>query len=158
MSRRPPERLTDRGMTPGKVIAVCVSASKGTVKEDVGSGRLIEEYGIEGDAHGGFAHRQVSLIASEDIETMRPRLPGLGPGSFAENITTEGFDLSALELGDRISVGECLLEVSQIGKECHTKCQVFHKTGDCIMPKKGIFCRVIGGGTVQTGDAISVSG
>ncbi|MDR1515211.1 MAG: MOSC domain-containing protein [Synergistaceae bacterium] len=141
---------------PGKVIAVCTSPSKGTIKHDVGSGRLIEEYGIEGDAHGGFAHRQVSLIASEDIETMRARLPELVPGSFAENITTEGFDLSALALGDRISVGDCLLEVSQIGKECHTKCEVFHKTGDCIMPQKGIFCRVINGGTVRTGDVVSV--
>jgi MOSC domain-containing protein YiiM len=143
-------------MTPGRVIAVCVSPTKGTVKDDVGIGKLIEEYGIEGDAHGGFAHRQVSLIASEDIETMKDRLPDLGPGSFAENITTEGFDLSALVIGDRVSVGGCLLEVSQIGKECHTKCEVFHKTGDCIMPQKGIFCRVIKGGTVRSGDAISL--
>jgi MOSC domain-containing protein YiiM len=148
---------TDKDIAPGRVIAVCVSASKGTVKQNVGSGRLIEEYGIEGDAHGGFAHRQVSLIASEDIETMRAKLPDLEPGSFAENITTEGFDLSALALGDRISVGDCLLEVSQIGKECHTKCQVFYKTGECIMPQKGIFCRVIKGGAVQSGDTIAIS-
>jgi MOSC domain-containing protein YiiM len=148
---------TDKKIAAGRVIAVCVSASKGTVKQNVGSGTLIEEYGIEGDAHGGFAHRQVSLIASEDIEMMRAKLPGLEPGSFAENITTEGFDLSALALGDRILVGRCLLEVSQIGKECHTKCQVFHKTGDCIMPQKGIFCRVIKGGAVRTGDAIAIS-
>ncbi|MDR0649677.1 MAG: MOSC domain-containing protein [Synergistaceae bacterium] len=156
MSPRPPGPRTDSGMTPGRVIAVCVSPTKGTVKDDVGIGKLIEEYGIEGDAHGGFAHRQVSLIASEDIETMKDRLPDLGPGSFAENITTEGFDLSALVIGDRVSVGGCLLEVSQIGKECHTKCEVFHKTGDCIMPQKGIFCRVIKGGTVRSGDAISL--
>ncbi|MDR0615586.1 MAG: MOSC domain-containing protein [Synergistaceae bacterium] len=147
----------DGNIPPGRVIAVCVSSSKGTVKQNVGSGKLIEEYGIEGDAHGGFAHRQVSLIASEDIETMRAKLPDLEPGSFAENITTEGFDLSALALGNRISVGDCLLEVSQIGKECHTKCQVFQKTGDCIMPKKGIFCRVIKGGAVRTGDVIAFS-
>lgn len=146
---------TDKNIASGRIIAVCTSPSKGTVKSDVGSGKLIEEYGIEGDAHGGFAHRQVSLIASEDIETMRARLPDLIPGSFAENITTEGFDLSALALGDRITLGSCLLEVSQIGKECHAKCEVFHKTGDCIMPQKGIFCRVINGGTVRTGDAIS---
>ena len=155
MSPRHPGPRTDSGMAPGRVIAVCVSPTKGTVKDDVGIGKLIEEYGIEGDAHGGFAHRQVSLIASEDIETMKDRLPDLGPGSFAENITTEGFDLSALVIGDRVSVGGCLLEVSQIGKECHTKCEVFHKTGDCIMPQKGIFCRVIKGGTVGSGDAIS---
>ncbi len=139
----------------GTVIAVCTSKSKGTIKEDVGTARLIEEFGLEGDAHGGFAHRQVSLIAAEDIETMRAKLPDLHPGSFAENLTTEGFDLSALALGDRIAVGDCLLEVSQIGKECHTKCQVFHLTGDCIMPKKGIFCRVLRGGTVNKGDEIA---
>lgn len=139
----------------GKIIAVCTSPSKGTIKTNVGSGVLIEEFGIEGDAHGGFAHRQVSLIAAEDIETMRAKLPDLEPGSFAENLTTEGFDLSALAIGDRVRAGECLLEVSQIGKECHTKCQVFYKTGDCIMPKKGIFCRVIKGGRVETGDEIT---
>lgn len=139
-----------------RIIAVCTSKSKGTIKENVGSGLLIEEFGIEGDAHGGFAHRQVSLIAMEDIETMKAKLPDLAPGSFAENLTTEGIDLSALKVGDRLTVGSgCLLEVSQIGKECHTKCQVFHLTGDCIMPKKGIFCRVLTGGTVSVGDEIA---
>lgn len=139
----------------GKIIAVCTSPTKGTIKTDVGEGVLIEEFGIEGDAHGGFAHRQVSLIASEDIDTMRAKLPDLVPGSFAENLTTEGFDLASLVIGDRLEVGECLLEVSQIGKECHTKCEVFHKTGECIMPQKGIFCRVIRGGTVKVGDDIA---
>lgn len=140
----------------GKIIAVCTSENKGTIKHNVGCGTLIEEFGIEGDAHGGFAHRQVSLIAAEDIETMRAKLPDLSPGSFAENLTTEGFDLGALSIGDRITVGDaCLLEVSQIGKECHTKCQVFHLTGECIMPKKGIFCRVIKGGKVCVGDIIA---
>jgi MOSC domain-containing protein YiiM len=118
---------------------------------------MIEGFGIEGDAHGGFAHRQVSLIASEDIELMRQKLPGLAPGSFAENLTTEGFDLASLKIGDRVKVGgACLLEVSQIGKECHTKCQVFELSGDCIMPKKGIFCRVVTGGLVRTGDEIAL--
>ncbi|MDR1067998.1 MAG: MOSC domain-containing protein, partial [Clostridiales Family XIII bacterium] len=142
--------------TRGRIIAVCVSREKGTIKEDVGSARLIEGFGLEGDAHGGFAHRQVSLIASEDIEAMRAKLPGLRPGGFAENLTTEGFDLEPLELGDRLSIGECLLEVSQIGKECHSRCQVFELTGDCIMPKKGIFCRVIRGGSVSAGDDIAL--
>ena len=141
----------------GRIIAVCTSPSKGTIKTNVGSGVLIEEFGIEGDAHGGFAHRQVSLISAEDIETMRAKLPELEPGSFAENLTTEGFDLAALSIGDRVRVGDCLLEVSQIGKECHTKCQVFYKTGDCIMPKKGIFCRVLEGGSVKVGDEIATA-
>lgn len=149
---------TDRTGETGKIIAVCTSPAKGTIKKNVGSGFLIEEFGIEGDAHGGFAHRQISLIAAEDIETMKSKLPDLGPGSFAENLTTEGFDPSSLAIGDRLRVGEsCLLEVSQIGKECHTKCQVFHITGECIMPQKGIFCRVIKGGTVKTNDEITRS-
>ena len=139
---------------PGKIIAVCTSPEKGMIKHDVREGLLLEELGIEGDAHAGFMHRQVSLIAVEDIRTMMEKLPDLVPGSFAENLTTEGFDLSALKVGDRLKVGETILEVSQIGKECHTKCEVFRKTGDCIMPKKGIFTRVIKGGKVKTGDTV----
>ena len=139
---------------PGKIIAVCTSPEKGMIKHDVREGLLLEELGIEGDAHAGFMHRQVSLIAVEDIRTMMEKLPDLVPGSFAENLTTEGFDLSALKIGDRLKVGETVLEVSQIGKECHTKCEVFRKTGDCIMPKKGIFTRVIKGGKVKTGDTV----
>ena len=139
---------------PGKIIAVCTSPEKGMIKHDVGEGLLLEELGIEGDAHAGFMHRQVSLISIEDIRTMMEKLPDLVPGSFAENLTTEGFDLSALKVGDRLRVGETILEVSQIGKECHTKCEVFRKTGDCIMPQKGIFTRVIRGGRVKTGDTV----
>ena len=138
----------------GKIIAVCTAPEKGMIKHDVGEGLLLEELGIEGDAHAGFMHRQVSLISIEDIRTMMEKLPDLVPGSFAENLTTEGFDLSALKVGDRLKVGETILEVSQIGKECHTKCEVFRKTGDCIMPKKGIFTRVIKGGKVKTGDTV----
>jgi MOSC domain-containing protein YiiM len=141
----------------GRIIAVCTSPEKGSVKEDAGEARLIKEYGLEGDAHGGFGHRQVSLIASEDIETMKAKLPGLKPGSFAENLTTEDFDLSSLTVGDTIKAGECLLEVSQIGKECHAKCEVFRLSGECIMPSKGIFCRVLEGGQVRTGDEISLA-
>ena len=139
---------------PGKIIAVCTSPEKGMIKHDVREGLLLEELGIEGDAHAGFMHRQVSLIAVEDIRTMMEKLPDLVPGSFAENLTTEGFDLSQLKIGDRLKVGETVLEVSQIGKECHTKCEVFKKTGDCIMPQKGIFTKVIKGGRVKTGDII----
>ena len=138
----------------GKIIAVCTAPEKGMIKHDVGEGFLIEEIGIEGDAHAGFMHRQVSLISIEDIRTMMEKLPDLIPGSFAENLTTEGFDLSQLKIGDRLRVGETVLEVSQIGKECHTKCEVFKKTGDCIMPQKGIFTRVIRGGRVKTGDTV----
>ena len=140
--------------TMGKIIAVCTSPEKGMIKHDVGEGLLLEEIGIEGDAHAGFMHRQVSLISIEDIRTMMKKLPDLVPGSFAENLTTEGFDLSVLKIGDRLRVADSVLEVTQIGKECHTRCEVFRKTGDCIMPKKGIFTRVIKGGNVKTGDTI----
>lgn len=138
----------------GKVVAVCVSESKGTPKTDVGEGVLLPGLGVEGDAHAGFAHRQVSMLAVEDIETMKEKLPELAPGSFAENITVEGFDLSSLSIGDRVRVGQALLELSQIGKECHTRCAVYHKTGDCIMPRKGLFFKVIEGGRIAAGDPV----
>lgn len=141
----------------GKIIAVCSAPEKGMIKHDIGEGVLIEGVGLEGDAHAGFMHRQVSLIAMEDIRTMMEKLPSLVPGSFAENLTTEGFDLSKLKIGDRLKVGGTLLEVSQIGKECHTKCEVFKQSGECIMPQKGIFTRVIKGGKVKTGDAVELA-
>lgn len=139
-----------------RVVAVCVSDNKGTVKVDVGEANLVEEMGLEGDAHAGFAHRQVSLLNLEDIEETARRLPGLKPGSFAENLTIEGLDVSTLPVGTRLSVGESKLEITQIGKECHTKCEIYHKTGDCIMPKKGVFCRVLKGGRVRSGDEVQV--
>jgi MOSC domain-containing protein YiiM len=115
---------------------------------------LIEDLGLEGDAHAGFAHRQVSLIAMEDIRQAQEKLPELRPGSFAENLTVEGIDLSESRVGRRIRVGETLLEITQIGKECHTKCAIYRTSGDCIMPKKGIFCRVVKGGVVSVGDPV----
>lgn len=138
----------------GKIIAVCSAPEKGMIKHDIGEGVLIEGKGLDGDAHYGFAHRQVSLISMEDIRFMMTKLPNLRPGSFAENLTTEGFDLGKLHIGDRLQVGETLLEVSQIGKECHSHCEVFKQTGECIMPKKGIFTKVIKGGRVKVGDTI----
>ncbi len=139
-----------------KVVAVCVSEKKGTVKEDVGEAHLVVEMGLEGDAHAGFAHRQVSLLNLEDIEETAKRLPGLKPGSFAENLTIEGLDVATLPIGTRLTIGQSLLEVTQIGKECHSKCEIYHRTGDCIMPKKGVFCRVLQGGKVRNGDSVQV--
>lgn len=138
----------------GKIIAVCSAPEKGMIKHDIGEGVLTVGLGLEGDAHYGFMHRQVSLISMEDIRIMMAKLPNLQPGSFAENLTTEGFDLGKLRIGDRLKVGETLLEVSQIGKECHSHCEVFKQTGECIMPKKGIFTKVITGGRVKVGDTI----
>jgi MOSC domain-containing protein YiiM len=138
----------------GRVVAVCRSDRKGIPKEDIRTGRLLEELGLEGDAHAGFAHRQVSLIAMEDIRQAQEKLPELRPGSFAENLTVEGIDLGESRVGRRIRVGKTLLEITQIGKECHTKCAIYRTSGDCIMPKKGIFCRVIQGGIVSAGDPV----
>jgi MOSC domain-containing protein YiiM len=142
-----------------KVIAVCTSETKGVRKEDIKSGMLKEEYGLEGDAHADSGwHRQVSLLALESIEKMRKMGYEVGPGDFAENLTCEGIELYTLPVGTKLKVGEgIVLEVSQIGKECHAGCAIFKLTGKCIMPKEGIFARVIKGGRVKSGDKIEVA-
>jgi MOSC domain-containing protein YiiM len=141
-----------------KVIAVCTSETKGVRKQDVKKGTLKEEYGLLGDAHADSGwHRQVSLLAKESIEKMRNLGYDVGPGDFAENLTCEGIELYTLPIGTRLTVGDkVLLEVSQIGKECHTGCAIFKLTVKCIMPKEGIVARVIKGGEVNTGDAIDI--
>jgi MOSC domain-containing protein YiiM len=141
-----------------KVIAVCTSETKGVRKQDVKKGTLKKEFGLEGDAHADSGwHRQVSLLAMESIEKMRKMGYEVGPGDFAENLTCEGIELYTLPIGTRLKVGEGIeLEVSQIGKECHAGCAIFKLTGKCIMPKEGIFARVIKGGPVKSGDAIEV--
>jgi MOSC domain-containing protein YiiM len=139
---------------PGQVIAVCLSTSKGERKTPVAAVELREEYGIVGDAHAGTWHRQISLLAKESIDKMRALGLDVTTGDFAENLTTEGVDLMALPVGTRLSVGEAELEVTQIGKECHTRCAIYHQAGDCVMPKEGIFARVLRGGVVKPGDAV----
>ncbi|MCX6569599.1 MAG: MOSC domain-containing protein [Candidatus Aminicenantes bacterium] len=147
-------------MRAGAIVSVNTSRKKGQVKTPVPSADLLAGKGIAGDAHLGFAHRQVSLLMIEDIEEQISRLAAgssvpLGPGAFAENLTTRGIDLGALAIGDELVVGEAIrMRVSQIGKECHTKCAVYQLAGDCIMPVRGIFCEVLAGGTVRAGDAI----
>ena len=144
----------------GTIVSVNTSRKKGQVKTPVPSAELVAGEGAEGDAHRGFAHRQVSLLMIEDIEAQKARLGAsssvpLGPGAFAENLTTRGIDLGALTVGDELAVGKSVrLRVSQIGKECHAKCAVFHLTGDCIMPLRGVFCEVLAGGPVEAGDVI----
>jgi len=140
----------------GKVLAVNVSLNKGERKTPVPSVTLRVEHGIEGDAHAGDWHRQVSLLAMESIAKMQALGLTVGEGDFAENITTEGVDLVHLPIGARLTIGETLLEVTQIGKECHTRCAIFYQAGDCVMPKEGIFARVITGGEIKPGDAIEV--
>ena len=140
----------------GKVLAVNVSLNKGERKSAVPSATLLVEHGIEGDAHAGDWHRQVSLLAMESIAKMQALGLEVGEGDFAENITTQGMDLVHLPIGTRLAMGETVLEVTQIGKECHTRCAIFYQAGDCVMPKEGIFARVIIGGVVRPGDGISL--
>jgi len=140
----------------GKVLAVNVSVNKGERKTPVASVTLREGHGIEGDAHAGDWHRQVSLLAMESIAKMQALGLGVGEGDFAENITTEGVDLVSLPVGARIALGETLLEVTQIGKVCHTRCAIYYQAGDCVMPKEGIFAKVLSGGVVRPGDAVEI--
>jgi MOSC domain-containing protein YiiM len=137
-----------------KVTAVCISENKGERKKPVESVELRENHGIVGDAHAGDWHRQVSLLAQESIDKMRALGLDVSAGDFAENITTSGIDLVSLPIGSRLQIGETLLEVTQIGKECHTRCAIFYQAGDCVMPKEGIFVRVMVGGAVRPGDGI----
>ncbi|BET59518.1 MOSC domain-containing protein [Geobacter sp. 60473] len=137
-----------------RVVAVCISRNKGERKTPVAGVELQENHGIAGDAHAGDWHRQVSLLAKESIDKMRALGLDVDSGDFAENITTEGIDLPALPVGARLTVGETLLEVTQIGKECHTRCAIYYQAGDCVMPKEGIFARVLRGGAVKPGDVI----
>ncbi len=153
--------MTEEGAEAGfgRIVAVCTSTEKGVPKENVHRALLLPEWGLEGDAHAGTWHRQVSLLAMESIEKMRRRGLALEPGDFAENITTEGIELVRLPVGTRLKAGDdVILEVTQIGKKCHTGCAIFQKVGQCIMPLEGIFARVIRGGILREGDPISVQG
>ena len=140
-----------------RVVAVCTSQKKGTRKQAIAEGQFKEEHGLVGDAHAGvLPKRQVSLLAVESIDKMRGRGLELNPGDFAENITIEGMNLHKLPIGARLTIGESvLLEVTQIGKECHTACAIRRQVGQCIMPEEGVFARVINGGKVRPGDKVS---
>ncbi|NMC32587.1 MAG: MOSC domain-containing protein [Veillonellaceae bacterium] len=140
----------------GRIVAVCTSKSKGERKVDVGTALLIEGLGMAGDAHAGFAHRQISLLSVTSIEKMKQKCGELAPGDFAENLTVSGLDLPALPVGTVLRVGEVVLKVSQIGKECHQGCAVMQAVGDCVMPREGIFATVEKGGRVSNGDAIEI--
>ena len=140
------------------VLAVCTSEKKGTKKTPVAEIVIKEDFGVVGDAHADCAtHRQVSLLANESIDKMRNKGFDLNFGDFAENITTQGIDLVSLPLGTRFNVGkEVVLELTQIGKECHAACAIRQQVGDCIMPREGVFTRVIRGGRVKAGDKIKI--
>lgn len=140
-----------------KVISVNISEKKGTVKSPVPQIELKKKHGIVGDAHAGNWHRQVSLLAVESLDKMKEKIPSLKPGDFAENIMTEGISLHTLPIGTVLSIGECELEVTQIGKECHKGCEIRNITGECIMPTEGIFAIVRKEGTIYPGDAIRIA-
>ncbi len=140
----------------GKVMAVCISEKKGTQKTRVDEGNFIEEYGIQGDAHAGKWHRQVSLLSFDTIEDFKARGAEIGNGAFGENVIVQGIDLIHLPIGTRLACKDILLEVTQIGKECHSHCEIYKKMGECIMPTNGIFTRVLHGGMMKEGDEITV--
>jgi MOSC domain-containing protein YiiM len=139
-----------------KVLEVCISETKGVQKTPVDQARVQVGFGIEGDAHGGDWHRQVSLLSNESAELMRDKGADVGPGDFGENILTEGIDLPSLPVGTQLTIGDVVLEVTQIGKECHTKCKIYYAAGTCVMPTQGIFCRVLKGGILLPGTAIEI--
>jgi MOSC domain-containing protein YiiM len=143
-------------MMKGRVVSVNISEKKGIRKKPVDEITVLAEFGIEGDAHAsGQWHRQISLLALESIRKMQEMGLDVGPGDFAENVTTEGVDLVSLPIGAKVLLGTDIeTEVSQIGKECHTRCAIYHQAGDCVMPKEGIFVKVLRGGTLRKGDPI----
>jgi MOSC domain-containing protein YiiM len=140
----------------GRVVSINISEKKGTRKKPVEEANILPDHGIDGDAHAsGKWHRQVSLLAIESIMKMQAMGISVGAGDFAENITTEGIDLVGLPVGTRVRMGESIeAEVSQIGKECHTRCAIYEQAGDCVMPREGIFVRVLRGGLLRKGDTI----
>jgi len=141
----------------GRIVAVSLSLKKGVKKTNILLGSLIENHGLENDAHSGDWHRQVSLLAMESISKIREKGLDVNPGDFAENITTEGINLWELPVGTRLKLGkDALVEVTQIGKECHDRCAIFKQVGDCVMPREGIFVKVLKGGAIGPADSINV--
>ena len=139
----------------GKILAICTSSRRGTAKTAVPSAVLTPEWGIVGDAHGGSWHRQVSLLSAEKIEAFRAKI-WVDYGAFGENLVVEGFDFAALPVPSFFAIGDAVLEMTRIGKECHSDCAIRRQTGDCIMPREGVFARVVKGGTIRTGDEMTL--
>lgn len=140
----------------GKIIAVCTSERKGIQKHDVHTAHFSVNWGIDGDAHAGRWHRQVSLLSADKIEAFNQRGANVVPGAFGENLVVDGFDFRALPVGTLLRCGDVLLEMTQIGKECHSHCEIYKKMGECIMPREGVFARVITPGTISVGDEMSI--
>lgn len=140
----------------GKIMAVCISEKRATQKKNIEKVRLIENFGLEGDAHGGNWHRQVSLLSYEKVRAFEEKGISVEDGAFGENLLVEGFDFKTLPVGTRFRCGDALLEMTQIGKECHSHCEIYQAVGDCIMPREGVFARVLHGGMIQIGDEMEI--
>lgn len=140
----------------GKIMAVCISEQKGTEKKDIGEVELIVEHGLKSDAHAGNWHRQVSLLSYDKIQAFREKGADVDFGAFGENIVVQGIDFSALPVGTKFKCGSVLLEMTQIGKECHSHCKIFQRMGDCIMPREGVFAIVLQGGKIKNGDNMEI--
>lgn len=141
----------------GTVIAICTSPARGTQKQAVESGYFAADWGIQGDAHAGGWHRQVSLLSADKIEAFNQRGAGVEPGAFGENLVVKGLDFRALPVGTLLRCGDVLLEMTQIGKECHSHCEIYKKMGDCIMPREGVFARVLEPGVIHVGDEMTIA-
>ncbi len=141
----------------GKIVAICTSPEKGTQKRNIHQANFVRNFGIEGDAHGSVkSHRQVSLISFESIEEFNEKGADVTDGAFGENVIVQGLDFKKYPIGTQFRSGDVILELTQIGKECHSRCQIFDKMGDCIMPREGVFCKVVMGGILTEGDILHV--
>ena len=138
----------------GEVAAVCISEKKGTAKQNIGSCNFIEDWGLEKDAHAGNWHRQVSLLSWEEVEKFRARGADVADGAFGENLLVKGYDFKSYPVGSIFKCNDVVLEITQIGKKCHSECEIFHMVGDCIMPREGVFAIVLHGGTIRKGDLL----
>lgn len=140
----------------GRVVGICISEKRGTQKTEIAETDIVKGWGIEGDAHGGKWHRQISLLSFEKIEDFRAKGADVKFGAFGENLIIEGFDLRKLPVGTRFRIEDVILELTQIGKECHSHCEIYKKMGDCIMPREGVFTEVVAGGHIRVGDAVKL--
>ncbi|MBR0149215.1 MAG: MOSC domain-containing protein [Lachnospiraceae bacterium] len=140
----------------GEIKAICISEKRGTAKHEIPEAKLIENFGIENDAHAGNWHRQVSLLSYDEVEAFKKRGAQVENGAFGENILMEGYDLKTLSIGTRFICKDVVLELTQIGKQCHSHCEIYKQVGDCIMPREGVFTKVIHGGILKKGDVFEV--
>jgi MOSC domain-containing protein YiiM len=149
--------MEEKLMKKGKVKAVCISEKRGVAKISIKSSKLIENFGLEKDAHAGDWHRQVSLLSYEKVEEFRARGANVLDGAFGENLLVEGFDFKTYPIGTKFQCNDVILEMTQIGKKCHSECEIFHQVGDCIMPREGVFAVVLHGGEIKEGDDMYVT-